>query len=322
MKERAKPFFLLIRFFTFSLLICICKYSYKSTFGKSWAQKSNVNSVLNIRHGRLLRGDTIVGNQESYSSLKEKMLSLLNKDHNTFGERLRALIQDDNFRKYFNKLIHDDDFHKEFKGVMQQSNNKKQANSLNIHDNLEKQPNPLKESNYFEKYSDPLKHYDNFEKHISPFKNNNNNEKLVDNLKHNVNYQRLNSRGSYDNNNKFGQNLEKQIIPETHRNNFKVKKKRKSVLGKFLNKKNSNNELERLHMVQTEPVNKPISMRYPVRMPRIAQFLNKNKSYIPFVIIPTIILTLGLTAILLGVNTPSTIAFAISSGIALAYMLY
>ncbi|SBS79992.1 Plasmodium exported protein, unknown function [Plasmodium ovale curtisi] len=132
---------------TYSLLLWVSNYLYQTTtLCELTNYKHNVNISLDKKYGGLFKEGEKHGVEHDYMDLKERIMNLANEDDNCFGERLNALVNDDYFRKQFNKLIH------------------KMSNALKNDHNFEENTNPFKNYNNLEEFFDELKRINDYKK--------------------------------------------------------------------------------------------------------------------------------------------------------------
>ncbi|ANQ08508.1 Uncharacterized protein PCOAH_00029720 [Plasmodium coatneyi] len=136
MKEKTiKRLVLPMRVFTFFLLVYPWKkYSFESpTFGKSFNTGCNPKNVPTMQLGRILTGDTTtVQSPPMYTNLKDKLMNTSDESStDLFSKRLNALIQDENFRKQYERLFQSNEFTQIFSDMILDHEKLKKKGVLN-----------------------------------------------------------------------------------------------------------------------------------------------------------------------------------------------
>lgn len=70
-----------------------------------WHKLNSISNSLNVKHIRILLGETDDECQQEYAHLKGRIINILNKHNSTFREMLTVLVQENIFLKHFYTFI-------------------------------------------------------------------------------------------------------------------------------------------------------------------------------------------------------------------------
>ncbi|GAW84727.1 Pv-fam-d protein [Plasmodium gonderi] len=102
------------------------------------------NTLLNVRVGRLLFGEINVQEETKNSSLKGRIVSILEKDDNEFSKHLNTLIRDEDFRNKLKSLTHDDNAQNVLNSLMRCDSAEKVDKFESFEENIQNSLNSLK----------------------------------------------------------------------------------------------------------------------------------------------------------------------------------
>ncbi|ANQ08273.1 Uncharacterized protein PCOAH_00028180 [Plasmodium coatneyi] len=103
-------------------------------FNKSLDTTCHPKNARTVQLGRILTGGTTtVQSPPMYTNLKEKQMDTLDKGSaDVFSKRLHALIQDENFRKQYERLLHGNEFTRIFSDMVIDYENLKKTGVPNV----------------------------------------------------------------------------------------------------------------------------------------------------------------------------------------------
>ncbi|SBT72159.1 Plasmodium exported protein, unknown function [Plasmodium ovale] len=130
---------ILAKSFTFSLLIWTWKHSNElTTCDKLSNNKNCLNSSLDTRNRRILKGEADVEYQQRYADLRGRIKNIVDEEDESFRERLNDMKHDDYFRTHF-YIPMKDISPNYFYGSMENDEFPRKINKARHYDNFEKQ---------------------------------------------------------------------------------------------------------------------------------------------------------------------------------------